>query len=171
MCLLIYTLHHSAICTLPNCSKFSAWLQNSTFTFFKMTFCNLLCQPAKRMLIFVTADQTKAILETTKVRKILQGDRVQEGATVLVNFDQCWESWEYPRMADFIMSKAETCFAVALERVPINEKRKANAIWNELECIWNAIGMHLWTRLELVLAMFWLCFLSSTVIPLKIKTP
>ena len=56
-----------------------------------MTSRNLHRQPAKRML--------------RKVRKLLQGDMVQEGETVLVDFDQCRESREYSTMADFITSK------------------------------------------------------------------
>ena len=88
MGLLISTLHHLAICTLRNCSKFLVWLRNSIFTIFKNISRNLLRQPAKTMLIFFIADQTTAILETTKVRKILQGDMVKEGATVLVDFDE-----------------------------------------------------------------------------------
>ena len=36
--------------------------------------------------IFFNVDQTTAILETTKVTQVLQGDKLQEGATVLVDF-------------------------------------------------------------------------------------
>ena len=51
-----------------------------------MAFRGLLRQPAKRMLVFFNVDQTTAVLETTKVKDVLQGDKVQEGATVLVEF-------------------------------------------------------------------------------------
>ena len=51
-----------------------------------MAFRGLLRQPAKRMLVFFNVDQTTAVLETTKVKEVLQGDKVQEGATVLVEF-------------------------------------------------------------------------------------
>ena len=51
-----------------------------------MAFRGLLRQPAKRMLLFFNVDQTTAVLETTKVKEVLQGDKVQEGATVLVEF-------------------------------------------------------------------------------------
>ena len=37
------------------------------------------------MLVFFNVDQTTAVLETTKVKDVLQGDKVQ-GATVLVEF-------------------------------------------------------------------------------------
>ena len=50
-----------------------------------MAFRGLLRQPAKRMLVFFNVDQTTAVLETTKVKDVLQGDKVQ-GATVLVEF-------------------------------------------------------------------------------------
>ncbi len=48
----------------------------------------LLRQPAKpkQMLIFFSVDQTTAVLETTKVKHVIEGDVVQEGATVLVEF-------------------------------------------------------------------------------------
>ena len=51
-----------------------------------MSYCGLLRQPAKRMLIFFNVDQTTAVLETTKVKHVLQGDMIKEGATVLVDF-------------------------------------------------------------------------------------
>ena len=51
-----------------------------------MAFRRLLHQPAKRMLVFFNVDQTTAVLETTKVKEVLQGDKVQEGATVLLEF-------------------------------------------------------------------------------------
>lgn len=51
-----------------------------------MTYRGLLRQPAKRMLIFFNVDQTTAVLETTKVKHVLQGDMIKEGATVLVDF-------------------------------------------------------------------------------------
>ena len=38
------------------------------------------------MLVFFNVDQTTAVLETTKVKEVLQGDKVQEGATVLLEF-------------------------------------------------------------------------------------
>ena len=41
----------------------------------------LLCQPAKRMLIFFNVGQT-----TDKVRQVLQGEKLQERATVLIEF-------------------------------------------------------------------------------------
>ena len=51
-----------------------------------MAYRGLLRQPAKRMLILFNVDQTTAVLETTKVKDVLQGDKIQEGATVLVEF-------------------------------------------------------------------------------------
>ena len=51
-----------------------------------MAFRGLLRQPAKRMLIFFNVDQTTAVLETSKVKNVLQGKKIQEGATVLVEF-------------------------------------------------------------------------------------
>ena len=51
-----------------------------------MAFRGLLRQPAKRMLVFFNVNQTTAVLETTKVKDVLQGNKVQEGATVLVEF-------------------------------------------------------------------------------------
>ena len=51
-----------------------------------MAFRGLLRQPAKRMLIFFNVDQTTAVLETSKVKNVLQGEKIQEGATVLVEF-------------------------------------------------------------------------------------
>ena len=38
------------------------------------------------MLILFTVDQTTGVLETTKVKNVLQGKKIQEGATVLVEF-------------------------------------------------------------------------------------
>lgn len=43
---------------------------------------------AKRMLLFFSSDQTTSILETTKLRKILDGDRLVEGASVLVKYGE-----------------------------------------------------------------------------------
>ncbi|CAB4021702.1 Hypothetical predicted protein, partial [Paramuricea clavata] len=53
-----------------------------------MAYCGLLHQPAKpkQMLIFFSVDQTTAVQETTKVKHVIEGDMVQEGATVLVEF-------------------------------------------------------------------------------------
>ena len=45
-----------------------------------------LRQAAKRVLVFFNVDQTTAVLETTKVKNVSQGDKIQEGATVLVEF-------------------------------------------------------------------------------------
>ena len=36
--------------------------------------------------MFFNVDQTTAVLETTKVKNVSQGDKIQEGATVLVEF-------------------------------------------------------------------------------------
>ncbi|CAB4020161.1 Hypothetical predicted protein [Paramuricea clavata] len=41
---------------------------------------------AKRMLLFFGGDQTTSILETSKLIKILEGDRLVEGASVLVKY-------------------------------------------------------------------------------------
>ncbi len=47
----------------------------------------LVRQPAKRrMLIYFHVDQTTSVMETTKVKKILEGDMIEEGARVLVQF-------------------------------------------------------------------------------------
>ena len=44
------------------------------------------CTPTKRVLVFFNVDQTTAVFETTKVKNVSQGDKIQEGATVLVEF-------------------------------------------------------------------------------------
>jgi hypothetical protein len=41
---------------------------------------------AKRMLLFFGSDQTTSILETSKLIKILEGDRLVEGALVVVKY-------------------------------------------------------------------------------------
>ncbi len=47
----------------------------------------LVRQPAKRrMLIYFHVDRTRSVMETTKVKKILEGDMIEEGARVLVQF-------------------------------------------------------------------------------------
>ena len=53
-----------------------------------MAYRGLLHQPAKpkRMLIFFSVDLTTAVLVTTKVKHVIPGDMVEEGATVLVEF-------------------------------------------------------------------------------------
>ena len=51
-----------------------------------MAYRGLLHQPAKRLLIFFNVDQTTADLEMTKVKHVLRGDMIKEGATVLVDF-------------------------------------------------------------------------------------
>ena len=58
------------------------------FILYKMASRGSLRQPAKpkQMLIFFSVDQTTAVLETTKVKHVIEGDVVQEGATVLVEF-------------------------------------------------------------------------------------
>jgi hypothetical protein len=38
------------------------------------------------MLIYFHVDQTTSVMETTKVKKILEGDMIEEGARVLVQF-------------------------------------------------------------------------------------
>ena len=50
-----------------------------------MVYRGLLRQPAKRMPLFFNVDKTPAVLETTKDKDVLQGDKIQ-GATVLVEF-------------------------------------------------------------------------------------
>ena len=51
-----------------------------------MSFRDLVRQPSKRMLIYFHADNTTTIMETSKVKKIVQGNKVEEGARVLMPF-------------------------------------------------------------------------------------
>ncbi|XP_028410534.1 uncharacterized protein LOC114533231 [Dendronephthya gigantea] len=46
----------------------------------------LIREPAKRMLIFFSVDQTTTVLDTAKVKEIIEGDKIEEGAKVLVKF-------------------------------------------------------------------------------------
>ena len=62
------------------------------------------------MLTFFSANQTTTILETTKVRKILQGDMVHKGGFVLVDLDkknskQLWLSYMVNERFFFVNTK------------------------------------------------------------------
>ena len=43
--------------------------------------------PAKRMLVFFEEDKTTAILNTSKVKQIIGGNKLEDGAIVVVEYD------------------------------------------------------------------------------------
>ena len=52
-----------------------------------MSYCDLFRQPAKRMVILFNYDNSTCIMDTSKAKKVVDGNKIEEGATVLVDFE------------------------------------------------------------------------------------